>query len=124
MREENGMKLTSKLLTIYFVLAVSNIFAAPQIICTTPRESKVVLIKDRSIAFSTPEKLINQRSVASVSSVRTKLEGSGFTKIIFLDGIKHTIHIESKDNFSDVNDYMVMRSQEGHEMTYPLTCSR
>ncbi len=69
------MKLTTKLLTIYFVLAVSNIFAAPQIICTTPRESKVVLIKDRSIAFSTPERLINQRSVASVSSVRTKLEG-------------------------------------------------
>tara|TARA_Y100000780_G_C13695979_1_gene422420 strand:- start:28917 stop:29222 length:306 start_codon:yes stop_codon:yes gene_type:complete len=98
--------------------------AAPQIICTTPRESKVVLIKDTSVALSTPEKLINQRTVASVSSVRTKLQGKGFTKIIFLDGIKHTIHIENQNDFSDVNDYMVMRSQEGHEITYPLTCNK
>lgn len=124
MREENGMKLIFKGLLIWFMISASNIFAAPQIICTTPRESKVVLIKESAVALSTPEKLINQRTVASVSSVRTKLEGKGFTKIIYLDGIKHTIHIENQNQFSDVNDYMVMRSQEGHEITYPLTCNQ
>ncbi len=124
MREENIMKLLSKALLIWFMATSTNIFAAPQIICTTPRESKVVLIKESAVALSTPEKLINQRTVASVSSVRTKHEGKGFTKIIYLDGIKHTIHIEDENKFSDISDYMVMRSQEGHEITYPLTCNR
>ncbi len=118
------MRLLSKTMFILLMASASNIFAAPQIICTTPRESKVVLIKESAIALSTPEKLINQRTVASVSSVRTKLEGQGFTKIIYLNGIKHTIHIENQNQFSDVNDYMVMRSQEGHEITYPLTCNQ
>ncbi|MAF79292.1 MAG: hypothetical protein CME63_04685 [Halobacteriovoraceae bacterium] len=118
------MKTLRNLFSLCLFLTSTMAMAAPQIICTTPRESKVVLIKDTSVALSTPEKLINQRTVASVSSVRTKLQGKGFTKIIFLDGIKHTIHIENQNDFSDVNDYMVMRSQEGHEITYPLTCNK
>lgn len=124
MREENEMKRLSKPLFIYIMLSASNIFAAPQIICTTPRESKVILIKETSVALSTPEKLLNKRTVASVSSVRTKLQGKGFTKIIYLNGIKHTIHIDNKNHFSDLNDYMVLRSQEGHEITYPITCNQ
>ena len=116
------MRLLFKALFAMFI--TSQALAAPQIICTTPRESKVVLIKETSIALSTPEKLINQRTVASVSSVRTKIEGKGFTKIIFMNGIKHTIHIDDQAQFSDTNDYMVMRSNEGHEITYPLTCNK
>lgn len=118
------MKSLLKALFIFTMVSASNIYAAPQIICTTPRESKVILIKETSVALSTPERLLNQRSVASISSVRTKREGKGFTKIIYLNGIKHTIHIENQKHFSDVNDYMVMRSQEGHEITYPLTCNQ
>ncbi len=118
------MRLLLKALFSGLILIQAQAMAAPQIICTTPRESKVVLIKDTSIALSTPEKLINQRTVASVSSVRTKVEGKGFTKIIFMNGIKHTIHIENKNEFSDSNDYMVLRSGEGHEITYPLTCNQ
>jgi hypothetical protein len=118
------MRSLTKAIFFGLIILGTKAFAAPQIICTTPRESKVILIKDSSVAFSTPEKLINQRSVASVSSVRTKLERDGFTKIIFLDGIKHTIHIENKNKFSDLDDYMVLRSREGHEITYPLTCNQ
>lgn len=112
------------LTTLISMMTSYSVSAAPQIICTTPRESKVVLIKETSVALSTPEELINSRSVASVNSVRTRHQGKGFTKIIFLEGVKHTIHIDDQNKFSDVNDYMVMRSREGHEITYPLTCNR
>ncbi|MBT5094565.1 MAG: hypothetical protein HOM21_10000, partial [Halobacteriovoraceae bacterium] len=59
----------------------------------------------------------------SVSNIRTRFEGQGYTKIVKFEGQKHMIHIENKGSFSEVDDYLLIRSKKGHEMTYPLSCN-
>jgi hypothetical protein len=48
--------------------------------------------------------------------------GNGFSKFFYVSGKKYTIHIDDKDNFSDIDDYMIIKSSNGHEITYPLNC--
>ncbi len=105
---------------IFFLFLSTQVLAS--ITCTTPRESKVLVIKKTGVSLSSPYFDKINRGLASSSSVRTKLTAKGFTKVIFIEGDKHTIHVENKNQFSEVNDYLVIRSKVGHEMTYPLTC--
>lgn len=95
---------------------------AKKITCKTPRGTKVLTIEDQRVSIQQPLRLNNERSVASVAGVRTKLEGNGFTKVLFHNGSKHIIHIDDSKSFSYVDDYLIIRSNEGHEMTYPLEC--
>ncbi len=95
--------------------------ASGEIICTTPRGSRQLVIKKISISMSTPT-ISSSRSVASEAHVRTRLQGNGFTKIMYSSGKKFIVHVKDQDNFSEINDYLVIRSKKGHEMTYPLTC--
>ena len=114
-----AFKLT--IITILTVSAISSTLAKTT--CYTPRMSKKIVITDKSVAISKPFlKELGERSVASTTSVRTKFMGTGFEKVIFNNGNKHTVHIEDKSNFSQVDDYLLIKSKEGHEMIYPLTC--
>lgn len=108
------------LLTIALFVITQNISAA--IVCETPRETKKIEIGDQKVTISGPEELGPSRVVASVKAVRTKLQGTGFTKVLFHSGAKHIIHVEDKNSFSEVDDYLIIRSAEGHEITYPLNC--
>jgi hypothetical protein len=116
-REELMKTITTAI--FFFIVTVQ---AWASITCTTPRESKVLVIKKESISLSRPYLDQGNRGVASASSIRTKVKGNGFTKVLFINGDKHTIHVEDKKSFSEVNDYLVIRSRIGHEMTYPLNC--
>jgi hypothetical protein len=85
--------------------------------------SKKIVITKKSVAISKPFlKELGERSVASTTSVRTKFTGTGFDKVIFNNGNKHVVHIEDRNNFSEVDDYLLVKSKEGHEMIYPLIC--
>lgn len=113
------------LIILTVLLASNNIaFSAPEkeIVCHTPREARIFSIKNNSIAFTKAILFESKREVASIASVRTKKTATGFTKVLFYKGNKHTIYINNTSNFSDVEDYLVVRSREGHEMTYPLNC--
>lgn len=94
-----------------------------KITCETPRGAKVIVIENQKVSLSQPFRLNQNRAVASVSGVRTKLKGSGFEKILYHNGAKHIIHIEDSKSFSSFDDYLIIRSSEGHEMTYPLECN-
>ena len=99
--------------------------------CHTPNHSKEFIIEKNSITFQIPRSLntkVKNRSLASsgiiISSIRKKLRGNGITRYLNFEGQKHTFHIENKDHFSEVDDYLSIRSQKGHEIIYPLTCSK
>ena len=111
-----------KLFLTFFVTFLMQ--ANASIICKTPRESKILKIHKNSVSFPHLEENENllERGTASLPLIRTKHHGRGFTKILFLKGIKHTIHIKDKLKFSEVEDYLILKSQEGHEMTLPLKC--
>ena len=92
------------------------------ITCYTPNLSKKLEISENTIAITKPYLAAADRALASISSIRTKFKANGFDKILYANGEKHTIHIEDQNSFSEINDYLVIRTSEGHEMTFPLTC--
>lgn len=89
--------------------------------CHTPRMNKTFKIEDSRVTFFNDQSIEGGREVASVGA-RTRKTQKGFTKILSFEGRKHTIHINDRNSFSDVNDYMIVRNNKGHEMTYPLSC--
>lgn len=110
-----------KTLIIIF-LAIMSINSMAGIVCHTPRLNKVFEINDNKITFIHEIDQHKNRELASVNS-RNKTDLSGLNKIVNFENEKHTIHIENTKNFSDVDDYIVIRNQIGHEITYPLSCS-
>ena len=93
------------------------------IVCETAYGEKSFNIEDDRVVFS-KENADSGRSISSIDMVRTEKRHKGFDKILNMNGNKHRIHIENPAQFSDVNDYMVITSPKGHEMTYPLSCRR
>ena len=91
--------------------------------CHTPRMNKIFSISKDKIVFE-KEEMSSNRSIASVDKLRTKKEGNGFTKILSYEGNKYTIHIANEESFDEVEDYLSIRSEKGHEITYPLTCKK
>lgn len=112
-----------RMLKLLLLASLFSTSALADITCYTPRMGRKIVIQDNSVAISKPFLgKSEERAVASVNSVRTKLIGHGFSKILFNGGAKHIVHINDANNFSEINDYLLIRSAEGHEMTYPLTC--
>ena len=93
------------------------------ILCHTPRMNKVFEVSDKKIIFFNEFDSHAKRELASVSS-RSKSANTGLTKIVNFENQKHTIHISDMNNFSDLNDYIIIRARTGHEVIYPLTCEK
>lgn len=121
------MKTTLRGICILFIsllVSVPAFSATREITCTTPRDSLQFDIGQTKVSFYSPlNSNESGREIASTTPVRTRLVGAGFNKVLFRNGQKHTIHINDDKEFSDVEDYLVIRSKKGHEMTYPISCS-
>lgn len=114
------MRTTIKMTLCLVVLAfAASSFAS--ITCHTPRLSKAFKIENQSIAFYQND-VAQGRKLASKTSVTTRKSQNGFVKTMKFEGQDYMIHIQDKNNLSDINDYLVIKSREGHEMTYPLSC--
>ncbi len=112
-------KLAKTIAILLCALITAQSFAG--VICHTPRMSKVFHLDQNKVAvFQNDVK--NGREVASSNQARTQYTATGFTKVLQHLGHKITLHIEDSKNYSEVNDYLVIRNQEGHEITYPLNC--
>jgi hypothetical protein len=126
-KQGNIMKITSLFAFLGLLAMVhtySSYAASGAIECKTAFGEKSFVIEDGRISFSKEDEAGVSRSISSVSadSVRTHTKHLGFTKTLYIDGNKHRINVQNKNEFSDVNDYLSITSPKGHEMTYPLTC--
>lgn len=108
---------------ISFWAQVSMAAVNTSISCSTPHMGKVFTITEDKVVFEQDE-LSASRSVASIQKIRTKKEGNGFTKILSYESNKYTIHIANEENFDEVEDYLSIRSEKGHEITYPINCHK
>ena len=97
--------------------------AQAAISCSTAFGEKTFLIEDERVVFE-KENADHGRSISSIEQVRTERRHKGFDKLLYKDGLKHRIHINDAASFNDVDDYMVITSPKGHEMTYPLSCRK
>ncbi len=110
--------------TLLCLLMITTSFTTQaSILCHTPRMNKIFEVADKKITFFNEFDQAARREIASVSS-RTKPEHKGLTKIVDFENHKHTIHISDVNNFSDVEDYIIIKSNTGHEVTYPITCEK
>ena len=116
--------MKTKILKAMVLGLISTPLMAAQISCETPRGSKQFTIKKSgSVSMKSPFES-KGREIASSAAVRTRFQGKGFTKILFVDGEKYILHIDNKNEFSSLDDYLVIRGKSGHEMTYPLDCQK
>ncbi|OUR96244.1 hypothetical protein A9Q84_07755 [Halobacteriovorax marinus] len=90
--------------------------------CHTPRMKKSFVIFNNKVSFL--EDTERGRMVASAKTLRTKRKNNGFTKILHYWGQRHEIHVGNVSKFSELNDYLTIRTAKGHEITYPLTCNQ
>lgn len=105
------------------VLALFSTAMAASIVCSSPRLKKSLKISNSRVAFLEESQLDGRQLASSdIAGVRTRNTAKGFTKILHYEGHKHMIHIEDTKDFSELEDYIVIKSREGHEMTYPLNC--
>ncbi len=108
------------------VLYIGQSQAAVQgtVVCTTAFGEKEITIDNNHVAFNREDNSGVKREISSINSVkvRTHNKYKGFTKTLYIDGMKHKVHVEDASNFSEVQDYLSITSPKGHEMTYPLTC--
>lgn len=109
------------LVITFFTLLSFNTEAS--ILCHTPRMNKIFEVSDKKVTFFNEFDSHTKRTLASVTS-RSKNENMGVTRVVQFENQKHTIHIANMNSFSDVNDYIIIKSKTGHEVTYPLSCER
>ena len=112
-----------KTITFSFIALAFCFTANAAIKCETAFGEKSFVIENEHVVF-TKESEEAGRSISSIEQVRTERRHKGFDKLLFKDGLKHRIHIDNADTYSDVDDYMVITSPKGHEMTYPLSCHK
>ena len=103
----------------YLVNAAQAFAADDRIVCSSERLNKEIVIDGTQVTFNS-----EWNEGRAIASVRTRFVGQGFTKVLNLDGHKYKIHVEDVGRFSEVDDYIAIRSPQGHEITYPLSCHR
>ncbi|GEM_PF-529750 len=127
------MNSTNKMKTWFFAFAVvmgvvsighSQAAVEGTVVCKTAFGEKEITIDNSHVAFNREDNSGVKREISSINSVkvRTQTQYKGFTKTLYIDGMKHKVHVDDVGNFSEVQDYLSITSPKGHEMTYPLTC--
>lgn len=92
------------------------------IFCHTPHFFKSFLISKNRVVFLKKDGDQSKREIASISSLRSKQTKNGFLKELSFEGDKYIINVQNAAGFSEVDDFMSVRSKKGHEMTYSLSC--
>ncbi len=126
-----GLKMTSYLflgaLAMLFSSFMNEALSATPVNlkCETPNEERVFTVGPDTVTFHHHNAFNRNRKISSSEvSARTMNTHIGFTKVLYVDGNKHRIHIEDLRKMNDVSDYMTIVSPKGHTMTYPINCER
>jgi len=110
--------------TLITLISFCTFASTDKMICHTPRLDKAFVVGATQVTFLDETLSGPERQLASIEGIRTKLVGHGFTKILDFEGQRHIIHVADSNKPSQVNDYLIIRSREGHELTYPLECAK
>lgn len=78
----------------------------------------------KNIEFQIKDNLIKTEGRTPAQSItgRTSKVGNSVTNHYQIGGQKFQIHFDDVTNSNEMNTYISIRSDKGHEVTYPLTC--
>ncbi|MFG1500910.1 hypothetical protein ABMA70_11950 [Halobacteriovorax sp. XZX-3] len=108
------MKLLS-LITLSLAFTASA-HAAVNFKCSTMRKNIEFNLKGNQIQ-------VEGRTPAQALIGRTHKVGNSVTKHYQLAGQKYQIHFDDVTNSNEMNTYISIRTKNGHEVTYPLSCN-
>lgn len=106
---------------ILFIFEVQAQLLEGRIICTGPREAETILISQAgNLSFQrhldrSPSSVLNSGPVQRVQN--------GIRKIFQHQNYQYQVVIKDLSQFSEVDDYLSIRSKQGHQITFPLYCS-
>ena len=110
--------MKTSLLLIVLTLGLMSMSAkALELECSTPRKNITLKLKDNKLK-------LDGRFPAETMVQRSKFKGDGLQKIVYVNGDKHTLNIDNMSAFNEFNDYINIKTRQGHEMTYPVTCQK
>lgn len=94
--------------------------------CETPRGFHRFVINNKAISVQEGFDQLDERIPASAPEIttRTRYTMNGYKKYFNWNQNRYYIHIEDKRKFSEIDDFVVIKNKEGHEITYPLDCSK
>ena len=90
--------------------------------CESDRITKALVLRENSVTFIDKNN-DPLRAIASSIPARTKFVNSGLNQILSYEDKKYFIHVSNLENFNDVEDYVEMKTMEGHNIIYPIKCS-
>lgn len=112
--------LTIILFSAFTIAPAYSAISLKTLSCKASRGAKTFTIDANHISM---KQGYEGRSIASQSQVRTVEHELGFTKHFSMgDGNKYILHVKNVEDFSEVEDYLIIRNQSGHEITYPIQC--
>ncbi|RZF21879.1 MULTISPECIES: hypothetical protein [Halobacteriovorax] len=110
------MKLLS-ILALTLILGQSTMAAKPEINfkCSSKR---------KNIEFQIKNNLIKTEGRMPAQSItgRTSKVGNSVTNHYSMGGQKFQIHFDDITDSNEMNTYISIRTDKGHEVTYPLNC--
>ncbi|MBT3237060.1 MAG: hypothetical protein HN353_13975 [Bdellovibrionales bacterium] len=122
------MKLTTTTL-ILGVLVYIQIIAGPScwasetnIVCLTERIDKKFVIQKKGIVIYNYRG--DDHAGRQIASTTTSGQGNGLNKMIHFEGNRYLLHIENRNHFNSIDDFISIRSSKGHEIIYPVDCHR
>jgi hypothetical protein len=64
------------------------------------------------------------REIASTITSATVNNSTSVLKVFYKNGEQYKLMIKDRNNFSDSDDTLSIKSPKGHKMTYPVICSK
>ncbi len=90
--------------------------------CHTPQELKGFTLTKDSIVLEEKGSQFNLKAKDRYLSSVESPEQVSINKIFDFEGKNYRLFIKNVYNFSDVDDFVSIKSSNGHEITYPLNC--
>ena len=97
--------------------------AAGSIRCETTNSAHTIEVKGNKLSLRS-DGFNPTRGLSSNISARTSSTPTGFTKKAYFNGRLFHLTIQNANQFNEIDDYLSIRTQAGHEITYPVKCSQ
>lgn len=111
-------KFVSSIFLIWLIIASRSVIASDPIQCSTSNGKYNFTIDEGHVSFNLINTNIAQRSIAqsrNSNSIRMK-------RSFRFDGKLFEISIKNKKAFNSFEDELVITTNYGHQMSYPLEC--
>lgn len=91
--------------------------------CHTPRRLKSFKIQNEKIILEDKSQQFKVKARDRYLSSHDSEKRDSLTKTFQFEGHSYKLHIRDVNHFDEVEDFVNIKSPQGHQITYPLSCN-